>query len=89
MEINMDIVKLDCRGKCCPEPLTELRNAVRKGQPGQLFEKSSSPWERIFQKVRFRNLPGGPAGCVVIVSHKKEKDMQICDNRLLNPLCLL
>ncbi len=34
----MDIVKLDCRGLCCPEPLTILRNAVRAGLPGQVFE---------------------------------------------------
>ena len=51
MEINMDIVKLDCRGKCCPEPLTELRNAVRKGQPGQLFELLSD------DPVSLRDIP--------------------------------
>ena len=32
-----NIIKLDCRGMCCPEPLTLLRNAVRKAPDGQVF----------------------------------------------------
>ncbi|MGN0894827.1 MAG: sulfurtransferase TusA family protein [Succinivibrio sp.] len=34
----MEKIVLDCRGMSCPEPLTILRNAVRKAQVGQLFE---------------------------------------------------
>jgi tRNA 2-thiouridine synthesizing protein A len=34
----MDIIKLDCRGQCCPEPLTMLRNTIRKAQAGQIVE---------------------------------------------------
>ncbi|MGN1281939.1 MAG: sulfurtransferase TusA family protein [Succinivibrio sp.] len=34
----MEKIVLDCRGMCCPEPLTMLRNAVRKAQVGQVFE---------------------------------------------------
>ncbi len=32
------IIRLDCSGLSCPEPLTILRNAVRNGAPGQIFE---------------------------------------------------
>lgn len=31
----MEIIELDCRGLSCPEPLTILRNTVRKAEPGQ------------------------------------------------------
>ena len=34
----MDIIKLDCKGMCCPEPLTLLRNAIRKAESGQVVE---------------------------------------------------
>lgn len=47
----MDIVKLDCRGLCCPEPLTILRNAVRAGLPGQVFELLSD------DPVSLRDIP--------------------------------
>lgn len=47
----MNIVKLDCRGLCCPEPLTILRNAVRAGLPGQIFELLSD------DPVSLRDIP--------------------------------
>ncbi|MBQ9221063.1 MAG: sulfurtransferase TusA [Succinivibrio dextrinosolvens] len=34
----MDTITLDCRGMKCPEPLTMLRNAVRKANSGQIVE---------------------------------------------------
>ena len=34
----MDTITLDCRGMKCPEPLTLLRNAVRKAEDGQIVE---------------------------------------------------
>lgn len=47
----MDTVKLDCRGLCCPEPLTLLRNAVRAAQPGQEIELLSD------DPVSLRDIP--------------------------------
>ena len=34
----MDIITLDCKGMKCPEPLTLLRNAIRKAEDGQVVE---------------------------------------------------
>ncbi|MBE6422336.1 sulfurtransferase TusA [Succinivibrio dextrinosolvens] len=34
----MDTIVLDCKGLKCPEPLTLLRNAIRKAEDGQIVE---------------------------------------------------
>lgn len=47
----MDIIKLDCRGMCCPEPLTLLRNAIRKAPIGQIVELISD------DPVSLRDIP--------------------------------
>ena len=34
----MDVIRLDCSGMSCPEPLMMLRNAIRKAPQGQIIE---------------------------------------------------
>ena len=41
----MDIVKLDCRGLCCPEPLTILRNAVKAATDFPSLNVTAAWWD--------------------------------------------
>lgn len=34
----MNVIRLDCTGMSCPEPLMMLRNAIRKAPQGQIIE---------------------------------------------------
>ena len=47
----MESIKIDCRGLHCPEPLTVLRNAIRKAQNGQRVELLSD------DPVSLRDIP--------------------------------
>ena len=75
----MDIVKLDCRGLCCPEPLTILRNAVRAGLPGQVFELLSDdpvslrdiPAFCKFMNPTLVSLPDEKNPCLFVVKKKE------------------
>ncbi|MCI6796591.1 MAG: sulfurtransferase TusA family protein [Succinatimonas sp.] len=34
----MSVIRLDCRGLCCPEPLMVLKKAVRDAKSGDIVE---------------------------------------------------
>ena len=34
----MSVIRLDCSGLSCPEPLMMLRNAIRNAEEGQIIE---------------------------------------------------
>ena len=39
----MSVIRLDCRGLCCPEPLIILKKAVRGAKSGDIVEFSDDP----------------------------------------------
>ena len=49
--MSSEIIHIDGLGLSCPEPLTLLRNAVRKAAPGQIIEIDSN------DPVSLRDIP--------------------------------
>ena len=47
----MEIIQIDCIGLRCPEPLTLLRNQIRKANEGQIFHLLSD------DPVSLRDIP--------------------------------
>lgn len=47
----MEIIQIDCTGLRCPEPLTLLRNQIRKANEGQIFHLLSD------DPVSLRDIP--------------------------------